>query len=953
MATTLRSPALLVVVLVFALGALRLGAEIPPWPPPATDIPTDPALIHGRLENGLAYAVLPNHEPRERASVRLYVRAGSLDETDEQRGLAHFLEHMAFNGTRHFPADTLVEYFQRQGMSFGADTNAHTSFDHTLYMLELPTGDAARLAEGFKVLRDFADGMLIEQDEVEKERGIILAEKRARDSVEFRTALAEYAFILPDVRMSQRWPIGVAETLADADATRIRAYFETWYRPENVAVVVVGEIDPESTIELIRGAFGSMRPSAPPAPRADLGHVEAIEVPVAAVHAESEATTVSVSIQVISPWKDLPDTAANRVRELPLQVACAIVNRRLDTLARRDDAPFTGGSISAGPGDEVFRVAAIELRGAPDRWRDALALADREVRRALEHGFSAGEVREITANILNSYEEAVRSAPTRRSSALASAIVNAIDEEFVFNTPETSLAIIRPAAEAVTPEDCVAALRTAWGASAPRLFVSGKLGDDVTAATVLDTYRASQEVAVEAPAWQADAEFAYTDFGQPGEVAERRYIEDLDITLVRFTNDVRLNLKRTDFQANAIGIRARLGGGKLQMPLDRPELGVVTAPLVNSSGLGRHSIEELRPLLAGHSVQVGFGVGEEAFEYAGGTSPKDLELQLHLLGAKITDPGMRTEALMRVRRGLEQEYNRLRHLPGGVAQLHIPPLLASGDPRFGLPPLERLLAVTPDDVRGWLAPIIADDALEVAIVGEIDIEATIELARRTLGALPPRRPKPAFEEERRVAYPAEPPVLEFTVETEIEKALVLTYWPTDDNSDISRTRRLNVLSSIFGDRLRKVIREELAAAYSPSCRSDCSSTYDGYGLFSVGIEVDPGQAATVQAAVLRIAEELRATGVSDDEVTRAKEPILTSIKQTVRQNGYWLNNVLDRAQEKPKVLDHARTRAADFASITKAEIDALAARYLDNARAARFVITPAADAPPAPAETPQ
>ncbi|MBE2214250.1 MAG: insulinase family protein [Opitutaceae bacterium] len=947
MASVLRLPALLLVVC--ALGALRLLGDIPAWPPADSDISTDPALVSGRLDNGLVYAVLANKEPRERASVRLYVRAGSLDETDEERGLAHYLEHMAFNGTRHFPADTLVEYFQRQGMSFGADTNASTGFDRTIYMLELPKGDSASLAEGLTVLRDFADGMLIEESEVEKERGIIFAEKRARDSVEFRTTLAEYAFVLPEVRLTSRWPIGVTETLEAADAARLRAFYERWYRPENMALVIVGEIDTEAAVGLIRDAFGSMTAAVPAAARADRGRVVPLVEPSAAVHAEAEATTVNVTIQVISPWQELPDTAANRVREMPLQVASAIINRRLDELARKDGAPFTGGGTSAGPGDDVFRVASIELTGAPDRWRDSLALAEQELRRALEHGFSAAEVREITANIINSYEEAVRSAPTRRSSGLASSLVGAIDEGNVFNTPATSLALVRPAAESVTPEACLAALREAWAVAAPHLFVSGRLGPEVTAATVLEAYLASTQVPVSAPAERAEEAFAYTDFGRPGEIVERRHIEDLDITQVRFANDVRLNLKRTDYQANSILVRARLGGGQLELSRDRPELAVVAGPLVAGSGLGRHTIEDLRRLLAGHSVGVGFAVGDDAIEYSGGTSPKDLELQLQLLCAKITDPGLRDDALARVRRSFEQQYARLRHLPAGVAQVHIPPLLASGDPRFGIPPLERMLDVTPGDVRTWLAPIITDGALEVAIVGEIDIDATIELARRTLGALPPRRPKPSFAEARQVAYPAEAPVREFTVETAIKKALVLTYWPTDDNSDIGRTRRLTVLSNVFEDRLRKVIREELAAAYSPSCGSNCSPTYDGYGLFSVSIEVDPAQAATIQAAVLRIADELRADGATEDEVTRAKEPILTSIKQSSRQNGYWIGSVLGRAQEKPEDLDNARTRAADFAAITKAEVDTLAARYLDNTRAARFIITPSETSPVPPA----
>jgi zinc protease len=710
----------------------------------------------------------------------------------------------------------------------------------------------------------------------------------------------------------------------------------------------VGEIDPPAAVALIRDAFGTMQAATPPTPRSDLGHVTVIDEAVAAVHAEVEATTVSVSIQVISPWSEQPDSAANRVRELPLQVACAIINRRLEELSRQENAPFTGGSTDAGPGDDVYRVASIELTGSPSRWRDSLALAEQELRRALDHGFSAAEVREITANIINRFEESVRAASTRRSSGLAGAIIGAIEDEHVFSTPETDLAIIGPPTVSLTPEACHAALRQAWSLSAPRLFVSGKLESEVDAATVLDIYEASRKVAVVAREARDETPFAYTDFGPPGRVAERKHIEDLDITLVRFENDVRLNLKRTDFQANAISMRARLGGGQLELPRDRPELAVVGGALANGGGLGLHPVEDLRRVLAGRSVGVGLSVGEDAIEYSGGTSPKDLELQLQLLCATITDPGLREDTLARIRRSIEQNFARLRHLPAGVAQLRIPPLLASGDPRFGIPPLERLLAVSSADVRNWLAPIVATGALEVAIVGEIDIDATIELARRTIGALPPRQPKPDFVEARAVFYPEQAPAEEFTAETELEKALVLTYWPTDDASDIGRVRRLTLLSGIFDDRLRKVIREELAAAYSPTSGSSPSATFPGYGLLNVSVEVDPLQATEIQAVVLRIADELRTGGVTEDEVARVKEPRLTALRQALRQNGYWLGSVLSKAQEKPQDLENARTLSSDYAAATKAEIDALAARYLDNSRAARFIIRPTEKA----AETP-
>lgn len=919
---------------------LWLLAEAPDWPP-ASDLPQDPEVVSGRLANGLRYAVRPNHEPRGRTSVRLLVRAGSLDETEDERGLAHYLEHMAFNGTRHFPADTLAEYFQRHGMSFGGDSNAHTGFEQTVYLLELPRSDAATLQEGLDVLRDFADGMLIDEAEVEKERGIIFAEKRARDSVEFRTMLAEYRFILPDTLPPQRFPIGEAETLQTADATRLREFYRRWYRPDNLAVVVVGEADPAGAVKLIEATFAPLAAGGALAARQPLGTISPASEPLALVHREPEASSVTVALDVTQPYSHEPDTAATRLKNLPRDVAFAMLNRRLDRLARRENAPFNTGGASAAEVFDFARIASLELTGPPARWRESLAIAEQELRRALEHGFAPGELHEISAGILNAYEEAVLAAPTRRSSALADALTYAIDDDEVFTTPETELELVRPAVEKLTLDACLRALRDVWAGSALRIFVSGKLADSDTAGAVLAEFRASRDVAVAAPEAPKDDAFAYTDFGPAGAIASREHVDDLDLTLVRFANGVRLNLKRTEFRANSVSLRARLGGGQLEVPRDRPELATIAGALLTEGGLGRHDVDDLRRLLAGRTVSVSFGVGDDAFEFSGGASTKDLELSLQLLCAYLVDPGWRPDALAQTRRIIEQSYQRMLHTLAGVAQLRVPLLLASGDPRFGLPPLEKLLAVSADEVRAWMAPILASGALEVSLVGDLDVEKTIELAARTLGALPPRAPKPDFAGARQVRFPAPPPAETYSVETEILKSLVLVYWPTTDSSDIHRVRRLSLLASVVEDRLRRVIREELGAAYSPSAASSQSDAFPGYGNLSTRVEVDPAQATTVQEMLLRIGAELRAGGVTDDELQRAKEPRLTALRDTVRDNRYWIGSVLGRAQEKPEVLDYARSLSPDYAAIAKPELDALAAEYFDNARAARFIIRPA------------
>jgi zinc protease len=924
------------------------------WPHEASDLPPDPGVTFGQLENGLRYAILQNREPRLRASLRLVARAGSLNERDDQRGLAHFLEHMAFNGTENYPAGTLIEYFQRLGMAFGPDTNAYTGFDRTVYVIELPEASPESVDEGLRVLRDFAHKMEIDPAEVEDERGVILSEMRDRDSVEFRTIVAEYQFLLPDTLVPRRFPIGVPETVQAATAELLRDFYADWYRPDNLAVVAVGDLEPAVAEAAIHRVFSAIPPTeeAPAQPPAT-GRVPMLQDHRARLHSEPEAGNVRVSIQTVTPFTRRPDTAANRAREMPRQVAHAILSRRIAQLAREEDSPFNRGFASVGDSFDLFTNASIELFCEPQDWEAALATAERELRRALQHGFRQAEVAEIVASLLNAYEEAARAAPTRRSASLAEGIASSVIERMVFTHPETNLELMRPALQALTPEDCLAALRRTWRAPGRFLFVTGNLQLPDAERRILEVHAASAAQPVAALEELAVAEFAYTGFGPAGKVSEREHVEDLDVHLITLSNGVRLNLKRTDFQANAVSLTARLGGGLLELPENRPELAAVASSVFTSGALGQHDAIELRRLMAGRSVSVAFSVGEDAFILTGSASPRDLQLQMQLMTAYLTDPGLRPDAFRLARRNLEQAYRRLQSLPQGPLQLEVPRLLADGDERFGMPRLEAVLLVQPEEVRAWLRPALANGALEIAMVGDFEIEEAIAFAEATFGALPARGEKPDFQSARRLRYPEEPPVRTYQVPTEIPQGIVAVYWPTADRRDIRRTRRLSILADVFTDRMRLEIREKLGGAYSPYAASSPSDTFEGYGLFFALATVDPEMAAPIQQASLDIADALRTEGITDDELERALRPRIAAIRDARRTNGYWLNSVLAGAQERPEQLNWAREMEADFAAITREEINQLAQQFLRNERAARFISVPAPGSPGAEAAATQ
>ncbi|MFM9030004.1 MAG: M16 family metallopeptidase [Opitutaceae bacterium] len=257
-----------------------------------------------------------------------------------------------------------------------------------------------------------------------------------------------------------------------------------------------------------------------------------------------------------------------------------------------------------------------------------------------------------------------------------------------------------------------------------------------------------------------------------------------------------------------------------------------------------------------------------------------------------------------------------------------------------MPPRDVLMARNLDEVRDWLSPQLKRGAIEVAVVGDLDVEETINAVARTLGALPPRDPRPDLADLRRVSFPKEPFTREYTISSEIPKGVVSLYWPTADASDIRRTRRLTMLASVFSDRLRVKIREEMGGTYSPRAGSSTSDTFVGYGYITSSIDVDPATAAKVREAVVALADDLARNGVTAEELERARLPARTSTRESLRTNAYWLQSVLARAQEKPEVLDWARSRSADIEAITAAELSALAKQYLGRDRVSRVTVLP-------------
>lgn len=905
-----------------------------PWPQEQSDIKADPKAVFGKLPNGMRYLIYPNAEPPGRVSLRLHIATGSLMETDEQQGLAHFLEHMVFNGTKHFTPDDLIPKMQHLGIGFGAHVNAFTSFDETVYMLDLPGLSKDILDLGFTVMRDFGDGAKLEASEIDKERGVILSEKTTRDSVGLRLMLKQFKELLPDSLVPKRFPIGEEEVIKNAPRERFVDYYSRFYTPQRMTFIVVGNIEPAAMEARIKEAFGSMVNPENPGKNPDLGKVTPFEGVKAAVFADKEVPSTTLGLVSVRPFAPVADTRTRRLSKLPLELAHAAIARRFERIAKTDGSPIAGGSASR---EELFNTAELgsfEVEVADDHWQEAMPVMEQEYRRALEFGFNDSEIAEAKANVLNAYQQAVKTAPTRKSDSLATGIARSINDGSVFSTPETDLEIISGGLDAATPEACHQAFREFWADRGFHLVLTTKAEPENALATLSKLYEESRGKELQATEQRKTGTFAYTEFGTPGTVKNRKDIPEPALTQCMLSNGVRLNFKRTDFEKGGIRLMARIGSGKLTQPKDTPGIDFFARGIFQAGGLGKHSMDDLQQILAGKNVDVDFGITDDAFILSGRTTPEDLELQLQLMCASMTDPGYREEALTQFRKVIPQLYQQIRHTVGG-AQAELEGWLHGGDFRWTLPDEAKMGSYTLEDARKWLTPALTKGYLELSIVGDFDESTMLPLVLKTFGALAPRETeKPALPAQRKVTFPKAPAEKIFTYDSKIPQGTAHVVWKTEGlRNNTKFTRRLNLLGEILSDRLRKEIREKLGASYSPNANPDGSDGLENFGYLISDAVGKPDDVKLLADTAAKLGAELAAEGTTDDELDRARQPVLAQIEKSKRDNSYWIGTVLAKSQENPDILELVRGRDKDVASITAKELSEMAKKYLGEKNA--------------------
>ncbi len=918
------------------------------WPHEESDLAPDPQVIWGRLENGFRYVLMKNSEPKDRVSMHLNVQAGSLNERENERGLAHLLEHMLFQGSENFPPGELVKYFQKIGMEFGPDANAHTGFDETVYDIILPTGDRNSIADGLLVMKDYAQGALLLEDQIESEKKIVLAEKRSGDSASRRTFEATFRFEFPESILSSRLPIGTEEVIRDADRQLVKDFYDAWYRPEAMMIVMVGDFDTAMAESMIRERFSDLAARAPARPEADLGRIRHFGIQPF-YHFEKEAGEAAVSVEVVEMVEEKADSADLRRRLLKRDMAEDIVQDRLNAIVRSPDAPFTSASVGSAIFFKRFFYAEITASGDGKQWEKSLSIIERELRKALRFGFTASEVERVKKKWLNRLKTNVEKAATRDTRRLANRIVAKVNSGRVFMSPGQKMELLAPVVECATAEQLHEAFKETWNKRHRLVLVTGNapLADRIDAPEpyILAKFNEIRKTQVSAPEEESLAAFPYLPAPETaGTETRRRTDEKLGIVQIDYGNGLRLNYKKTGYKAKEIVARLAFGSGEAAMPLDKPGLSSLAKAVVNESGVGPLDAEDLKRALAGKNTVVTFDIEEDSFLFEASTVPDEIDLMLQLLYAHIVDQAFRQDAY-----GLAMERYRLSHLENirtveGQYWLHGERFLAGGDPRFGLPDYDTYRKLSLEDVRSWVGKALETQPLELSVVGDFDPAALEAAVAKHLAGLPPgtasaepdnKRPLPGFPEGRSLTR---------TVDTEIPKALVIVAYPTEDFWDIGRTRRLSVLADVVSERLRVKVREDMGASYSPYARNISSKAYRGYGVFQQVVFAEPGQTKKLVDAMKQIVEDLNRDGIDEDELLRALEPTITSIREMRQKNRYWLASVLCGSRRHPAQLDWARTILDDYQSISIEDVLDVSKRFLDNEKAAEVVVVSASPA---------
>lgn len=918
-----------------------------PWLYRGSDVPVDREWLFGEMDNGLRYAVRRNGVPPKQVSIRIRIDAGSLHENEAERGFAHLLEHLSFRESRYLGPAQAIPTWQRLGATFGSDTNAETTPTHTVYKLDLPNIDDAKLEESIRLLSGMIREPVLNQANVDAEVPIVLAEKRERGGAAQRVNDLTRQTLFAGQRLATRLPIGTEETLLSATGRTVKAFHQRWYRPENAVIVVAGDADPRLMAALIERYFGDWKGKGKPASAPDFGEPRA---PQGAdpVNPLGEMGVVvepdmprSVTYAVLRPWRPVQDTIVYNEGLLLDAVAQAIINRRLEARAR------AGGSYlyAQVQQDDVSRstdATFVSFAPLSGDWQTALADVRAVIADALAEPPTQEEIDRELAEFEIAFASEVEQASVQAGAKLADTVIGAVDIRETVAAPQVVLDVFQGMRARFNPEEVQSHTRALFAGEVIRAVLVTP--DAANAST--DEFRLAMaaDAQPDASSRLAAAAISFDELpaiGAPGTVVSQAPVGLLEIEQVELSNGTRAILWANDAEPGRVTVKVRFGAGyRAFQAQDAPYVVLGEMALVGS-GLGELGQEELDRLSTGRKLGFDFAIDDAVFTFTAQTRAEDVADQLYLFAAKLGMPRWDVNPVLRAKAAAKLAYDTFETSPGGVLNRDLEFLLKDRDGRFATPIPAAMDAVTPEGFREVWEPLLQQGPIEVLIFGEFDRDATVEALRRTFGALPERTPLPAAVATRLPRFPAVDGTVELlTHRGDANQAAAVVAWPSGGGVEgLRESRQLEILTQVFNNRLMDALRERAGASYAPQVVSEWPTDLPTGGTIMAFAQLQPRDVPAFFAAAGRIADELAITPPSEDELARVTEPLRQLVSRASTGNGFWLFQ-LEGASSDRRRFDLVRTLLGDYSQTTPEIMLALARRYFGGRPGWKLAVIP-------------
>lgn len=879
-----------------AAAPLQTGGQAPATAPLTQTIPVDPKITTGQFTNGLKYYIRENQRPENRAALRLVVNVGSIVEDDDQLGLAHFVEHMAFNGTKNFPKQAIVSFMESIGMRFGPSVNAFTSFDETVYMLEVPTDKPEVLARSFQVLEDWAHNVSFDPAEIDKERGVVIEEWRMGRGASARMQDAQFPVLLKGSRYAERLPIGKKEILESFRHERLRQFYTDWYRPDLMAVVAVGAFDTPAVEALIKQHFGSIPAAKNPRPR------PSYDVPDQpgtdyAIATDKEAPAASVSVYSKVPLRD-PTTVGAYRQQIVESLFAGMLSLRFNEMAQKPGAPF----LAAGAGRGLFvrtrQATFLNAAVKEDAIARGLEAMFVEAERVARFGFTPTEFSRQKQNMLRNLERAVAEKDRQESASLADEYTRNFTQREPIPGIEYENALYQRFVPAITLEE-VNGLAREWAPDGNRVVLVSAPQKDGLAVPDAKALAAVIAAAAATPLQPyVDTVGSRSLLDSPpkgGSITRTATRPEFGITEWELSNGVKVVLRPTDFKQDEIVFRAFSPGGT-SLASDADYVAASTAAQVMASGgLAAFSAVELQKVLTGKVASARPLIGALEEGLTGGGSPKDLETMFQLVYLAFTQPRADAALFSVIQTQLKAILANQESQPEFAYAVALQSTLSQDHPRARPMTAARVDEMSLEKSAAFYRDRFADASdFTFVFVGSFTLDQMQPLVERYLGALPsigrketwrdPGIRPPAGAIEKRV---------EKGIEPKSQTSMIFTgpfVW-SQSNRVLARA-----MSMILETRLREVLREDLGGTYGV----DVSASYAKIprSEYSVSVEFGsaPERADALAKTVLDQIELFKAKGPTEQQVADVRETLLRDFEASMKQNGYLLTQIYLRYQ---------------------------------------------------------